>query len=107
VALKFVSGKEFLEEEADFEWVIPPFVAAGSNMMLYGRQGLGKSSIMMQLVHSVGEGVPWMGYPVHKKGKTLYLGLDMSDMETRMILERAADAGMNVVTAATPLDEYA
>lgn len=94
--LRFVSGKEFMEKEAEFQWVIPPFVAVGSNMMLYGRQGLGKSTLMMQLVHCFGTGEPWMGFPVLKTGKVLYLGLDMSDSETRKLLERCREEGLSV-----------
>lgn len=92
--LRFVSGRDFLDHEASFDWVIPPFVAKGSSMMIYGRQGLGKSSIIMQLVDALGTGAPWLGFPVHSTGKTLYLSLDMAEAETKKMLERCGEAGL-------------
>lgn len=96
-SLRFLSGKDYMQETESVSWVLQPFVAVGSSMMLYGRQGLGKSTIMMQLVHSLGTGEPWMGFPVHKTGKTLYLGVDMTDSETRAILERCEEAGLSTM----------
>lgn len=75
-------------------WVLKPFLLEGSMMMLYGRQGLGKSSLMMQLAHSFITGEPWLGFEVQKTGKVLYIQLDMAMFETHRINQRALAAGL-------------
>ena len=95
--IRFVSGRQYLNDaETKFQWVMPPFVAVGSSMMLWGRQGLGKSSLAKQLVHSLGTGEPWLGFPIEKTGKSLYLALDMAEAEERRLLERCEESGLCV-----------
>ncbi len=94
--MRFIRADKFLAEKSSFAWVLPPFVAKGSSMMLYGRQGLGKTSLALQLVHALGTGGQWMGFPTMVKGPSLYLNLDMSEMEMRRAIERTREAGIDV-----------
>jgi hypothetical protein len=92
--LNFVTLKEF--QESDFserEWVLHPFVKEGSSMMIYGRQGVGKSSVTIQLIDSLTNGTPWLGFETCMVGKVLYLQLDMSQAESLTLFERAEAAG--------------
>jgi RecA-family ATPase len=74
-------------------WVLKPFLLEGSIMQLYGRQGLGKSSLMMQLSHSFITGDPWLGFEVQKTGPVLYIQLDMAMFEAHRINQRSISAG--------------
>lgn len=95
--LKFVRVEDFLADQpSEMPWVIKPLCAIGSSVMLYGRQKVGKSSVTMQLFDSLINGVPWLGFGVHRTGPVLYLQLDMALAEMRRIIERAEDAGMRL-----------
>ena len=64
--------------------------------MLYGRQGIGKSSATVQLAHSLISGEPWRGFKVETTGPVIYVQIDMAQQETRRLLERASDAGLDM-----------
>lgn len=60
--------------------------------MLYGRQGVGKSSIALQLAAAFANGTEWLCFPTNRRGKTLWLQLDMPRSELRLMLRRAEAA---------------
>jgi RecA-family ATPase len=93
MSLEFITLDEFLGSEEDIPWVIPPLCAVGSSIMLYGRQKVGKSSAVVQLMHSLTTGEPWMGFPVRKTGPVLYLQIDMPPADTRRMFQRARASG--------------
>src|SRR5690606_535980 len=79
VPLDLVSADAFLTNRKEVPpWILRPFLVNGSTMMLYGRQGIGKSSLALQLAYSLTSGEPWMGFPVARSGPVIYLQLDMS-----------------------------
>jgi predicted ATP-dependent serine protease len=79
------------EEE---EWVIKHLAVPGSGIMLYGRQGIGKSSLICQFAHSIITGEPWMGFSVEKTGPVILLEIDMPKRETIKVIRRANKAGL-------------
>lgn len=94
--LRFVPADSFLANQPEEpEWVIRPFCVRGSAVMLYGRQGVGKSSVTAQLIHSLTSGEPFLGFRVYRTGPVIYLQLDMPTGEMRMLVERAKRAGMD------------
>lgn len=94
--LELVSAEDFLASKTDESaWVLKPFLLRGSSMMIYGRQEVGKSSLIMQLAHSLISGEPWLGFPVVQTGPVILLELDMSNEELREVLVRAERAGMD------------
>lgn len=91
----FIFSTRFIETpDEEFEWVIKPLCVRGSGMMIYGRQGVGKSSITTQLCHSLMTGEPFLGFPVMHTGYVLYLHCDMNGTETKKVLRRGYDAGL-------------
>lgn len=93
--MKLITTEDFFNTtSASLPWVIDPFAVTGSTLLLYGRQGIGKSSLMWQLAHSLTTGVPWLGHHILKTGPVVYLNLDMPHLEFKQMLERARDAGM-------------
>lgn len=64
--------------------------------MIYGRQGIGKSSMTVQFAHSIITGEPWMGFRVERTGPVIYVQIDMAQQETRRLLERASEAGLEM-----------
>jgi hypothetical protein len=106
MSLKLVPVGEFLRSAAaPTKWVIEPFLVEGSAMMLYGRQGVGKSTLAWQLAHSLSTGVPWLGYPVFRTGRTLYLNLDMPAEEFQMLMKRARREGISGDDVFVPIGE--
>lgn len=95
-SLKLVTAEHLVEsrEEAP-PWILKPFLMRGSSMMLYGRQGIGKSSLVAQLAHSFISGEPWLGFPIEETGPVVWLQFDMAVEEARRLIERAQDAGMD------------
>ena len=90
--LRLVAGPQFLKDEPEPEWIVEPFLVGGSSLMLYGRQGSGKSTIAYQLAHALATGEPWLNFPVWKAGPTVYLQFDMPRYEWSMLLHRAQHA---------------
>lgn len=91
----FITSDEFIALDDEIaDWVIRPLCVRGSGVMIYGRQGIGKSSIVTQLCYSLISGESFLGFPVHQTGNVLYLQVDMNDLETKKVLRRAFDAGM-------------
>lgn len=97
MSLRLIASDDLLSSEALApEWIIYPLCMKGSSVMVYGRQGLGKSSAIIQLAHSLISGEPWMGFRVHKTGPVIYLQVDMAQQETRRIIERAEEAKLDM-----------
>jgi hypothetical protein len=96
-AFKFVSASDIVaSKNAELDWVLHPLAVKGSAMMIYGRQGIGKSSLVTQLAHSCATGDAWMGFGVRATGKTLFLSLDMPEAEARRLLLRADEHGLDI-----------
>lgn len=91
-SFKVVTAGDLLSAETAERWVVHPFLVEGSAMMLYGRQGVGKSSLAMQLAAAFAAGTDWLCYPTSRRGKTLWLQLDMPRAELRLMLQRAETA---------------
>lgn len=97
MSFKFVRAGAFLDKQPDaMPWIIEPLCLPGSSVMLYGRQKVGKSSAVVQLIHSLTTGEPWLGFPVRRTGPVLYLQLDMAQLELLRALRRAESAGLDV-----------
>lgn len=97
MSLNIMPAGEFLDELPEtMPWIIEPLCLPGSSVMLYGRQKVGKSSAIVQLIHSLTTGVPWLGFPVRQTGQVLYLQIDMAKLELGRALRRAEASGMNV-----------
>lgn len=88
---------EYLEiAGGEVPWVIKPFCIKGSSVMLFGRPKVGKSRAILQICNSVINGEPWMGFPVLRTGKVLYLQLDMAVLELQRVITRGLEAGMKL-----------
>lgn len=97
MSIRLIAAEDLLRSEAfDPEWVIYPLCMRGSSVMMYGRQGIGKSSATVQLAHSLITGEPWMGFKVERTGPVIYVQIDMAQQETRRLLERATEAGLDM-----------
>jgi len=95
--LRARSAKGILESAStEVSWIVEPLLAEGSIMQLYGRQGKGKSSLLVQLAHSLHTGEPWLGFQIHQPGPCLLLQLDMAEVEMELLLRRADDAGLSL-----------
>jgi hypothetical protein len=65
--------------------------------MFYGRQGLGKTTLMYQMAHSLVTGDPWMGLPIHQTGKkVLFMELDMPEVEFGFMQDRGIKGGLEI-----------
>jgi hypothetical protein len=92
--LKWITIKDFYKKfSSEREWLIEPICCPGSSIMIYGRQGVGKTTLMWQMAHALASGEPWLGLPVHKRGPVLFLELDMPDIEFTFLQERAEKSG--------------
>lgn len=85
----FPNASDLLGESTEMRWVLKPLLVPGSSMMLYGRQGIGKSTIMLQLAAAFAAQTDWLVFPTLAKGATLWLQLDMPRAELRQLLIRA------------------
>jgi len=93
----FITSQEYYAAvQGKIDWVIEPFCVRGSLLMLYGRQGAGKSTLAYQLAHSLASGTPWLGFPVHRTGPVFYLTLDMPKAEYGRLLERVQNSGLDL-----------
>ena len=65
-------------------------------MMIYGRQGTGKSTLLVQLAHSFQTGEPWMGFHVNQTGPTIMLQLDMPKGDLSKFIQRTCKEGLDL-----------
>ena len=95
--MKFITLKDYYAKaQKQKEWILEPFGVAGSLIMIYGRQGLGKSTLAWQMAHSLTTGEPFLGFTPQKTGPVIYLQLDMPDGEFALLQERTARGGCSL-----------
>ena len=88
--------EDLLSPSDKADWLLHPFLATGSLMMIYGRQGIGKSTLLAQLAHSFQTGEPWMGFTPSRIGPTLMLQLDMPKGDLSKFMIRAVKNGLDM-----------
>jgi hypothetical protein len=59
------------------EWLVKDLIPARHATNLYGDSGTGKSLIALYLALCVIEGIPFLNFPTTKRGKVLYLDLEL------------------------------
>lgn len=98
MTLRQRSTEEILSSaQADQRYLFYPIIPAGSIIQIYGRQGTGKSTLLVQLAHSIRTGEPWLGFlPSPPPGPVLMLQLDMPENDTNLFMQRMSDAGLNL-----------
>jgi hypothetical protein len=73
----FVPVSEYLNLPRDREtWLLKPLVPISGTCLIYAPPKVGKSSACIQLAEALSQGGNWMGFPVGKVGRVLYLQLD-------------------------------
>jgi hypothetical protein len=93
--MKFIRARELLRRnKGEIQWVMKPFAVKGSVLMLYGRQGLGKSRLLWQLSYALATGTDWLGFQVQRPGKVAYVSLDMPEGEAEKMLIDAEQCGL-------------
>lgn len=95
-ALERYSLEDLLSPSEEADWLLHPFLATGSLMMIYGRQGTGKSTLLAQLAHSFHTGEPWMGFQINRTGPTIMLQLDMPKGDLSKFMRRTVKNGLNM-----------
>lgn len=68
-------------EPRPIQWLVKQLIPAKHATNLYGDSGTCKGLLALYLALCVIEGVPFLGYPVHKRGKVLYVDLEL-DFDT-------------------------
>ena len=95
-ALERYSLEDLLSPSEEADWLLHPFMATRSMMMIYGRQGIGKSTLFAQLAHTFQTGEPWMGFTPSRTGPTLMLQLDMPKGDLSKFMIRAVKNGLDM-----------
>ena len=90
------SLEDLLYPSEDADWLLHPFLAQGSLMQIYGRQGTGKSTLLAQLAHAFHTGEPWMGFQINITGPSIMLQLDMAKGDLSKFVKRAIKNGLNL-----------
>lgn len=74
----FLTVNDYLSLPRDSQtWLLKPLIPVGGAALLYGAEKTGKSYLGVQLCHAISGGAPdFLGFPVVKHGKVLYLQLD-------------------------------
>lgn len=73
---KIYKASEFAKLELEIPWLVEGLVPAYGISMIYADPKIGKSIISAQLMHSLANGVPFLGFKVPNKVKVLYLQAD-------------------------------
>ena len=72
-----VSGSTYLTLPRSPEtWLIEPILPSGGAVLLYGDPKVGKSYAAIQLTLALQEGKDWLGFPVRRKCRVVYVQLD-------------------------------
>lgn len=99
----FASTDEILarpDEEED--WLIRGLLRPTTYMIVFGKEGLGKSRILYQLAKSFSDGAPWLGFEVCARGNVLFLEADMAPKESKAIIRDGHAAGFHAPNAFFP-----
>ena len=83
-ARSWVSVGTFHGEPPPRRWLVPNWVPEGEVCSLYGKGGVGKSLVVLQLAYSMALGEPWLGLET-VQGSTLYVSCedDRAELERR------------------------
>lgn len=73
---RIYKASEFAKLELDIPWLVEGLVPAYGISLIYADPKIGKSIISAQLMHSLANGVPWLGFKVPKKVNVIYLQAD-------------------------------
>lgn len=92
---RLISAADAITQVYEPQWIIEPFLMNGSSMMLYGRQGEGKSRLLWQMAYAIASGEPWLFYEIARPGPVVFLELDMPAAEFRIMMQQAETAGLN------------
>jgi hypothetical protein len=91
----FVRAEDLIalrEEEPD--WLLRGLLLPGTYMIVFGKEGLGKSRLVYQLAHAFQTGEAWFGLEICKTGRVLYLEADMSPEQSAALVRDATASGM-------------
>ncbi len=80
-------------EFKDEDWLIKDMLVKGSYMVVYGKEGAGKSRLVYQLANCFQTGEPWFGLEIGQTGTVLYLEMDMSPLESNVLVRDAYEVG--------------
>lgn len=87
---RLASAADLLSTPDPTDWVVRPLLVGRSAMMLYGRPGLGKTTLAMQLACALATDQPdWLHFPLEAHGPVVWLQLDMPRPELKLMLKRA------------------
>ena len=106
-----IPATDYTSQQETSPWLIHPFLRVGSSMMLYGRQGTGKTRLAWQLAYAFASGTAWMGFPVTRAGPVIFLEVDMPESDVQQMIDNATAYGINhpnihLIHPKTPTDDY-
>ena len=64
-----------MDEDTDFEWVVDKLIPKGGITLLYGRGGIGKTWLTLQMCKAIANGEPFCGLKT-KKCPVIYVGFE-------------------------------
>lgn len=76
------------KRQGETAWLVEDLLMASSFNVLVGDSTLGKTPLALQLAACVVTGEPWLGWPVRKPGRVLYLNGEMSPHPLVALWER-------------------
>jgi hypothetical protein len=78
-----------LDESVDHPapWIIEKLLAEGEQMLVFGAPKVGKSQFALQMACCLAMGEPFLGWPISKKKRVLYLNFEMGK---RIFMRRIA-----------------
>lgn len=72
------------------DWIVKYLLRPGTYMIVYGREGRGKSRILYQLGAAIADGGTWFGCAVEDRGNVVFLQADMAPKESKAIIKAAS-----------------
>jgi hypothetical protein len=82
------------EPDEDEDWIVKWLLRPGTYMVVYGREGRGKSRIIYQLAAAIADSSSWFGCDVEDTGNVIFLQADMAPKESKAIIKSAAKMGL-------------
>lgn len=96
----FISAEEIVQNHKKVDWIIKPYLDAGSLAVLFGEAGVMKSFVALDIGLSVATGADWHGSPIRKNGPVFYLaGEGFTGLSCRI---RAWSINQNIELAGIP-----